>query len=350
MNKLTIALLLVSTPAVADRKIEAGLALGAHAFSGNTELGVTDNMTEPGPESSGLLGARAAFGFTSRLAAEAELVWIPTQDDVLGNDATVYGLRAHARFDLLQGRVRPFVVAGLGAHIIRSSSPQMDNDADKELHWGGGVRYALKDAIDLRFDVRHHIVPGRTYDGATSDLEATVGMTYRFGKQPAKPAPVIVDEPAPVVAADDDIDRDGLVNDVDKCPTVAETRNGYQDTDGCPDAELPELAGIGFEPDSATIDIDSAPILERAYALLVANPGISIEVAGHTSSEGDSERNLKLSLARAEAVKAYLVKRGIVADRVQTVGHGEDMPISDNRTHEGRRLNRRIELRILTGD
>jgi outer membrane protein OmpA-like peptidoglycan-associated protein len=350
MNKLTFTLVLVSAPAFADRKIEAGLALGAHAFSANTELGVTDNMSEPGPESSGLLGARAAVGVTPRLAAEAELMWIPTQDDVLGKDATVYGMRAHARFDLLQKRLRPFVVAGFGAHVIRSSSPQMDNDADKELHWGGGVRYALKDAIDVRVDVRHHIVPGRTYDGATSDLEATVGMTYRFGtKKAAKPAPAIEREAAPTVV-DDDIDRDGLVNDVDKCPTVAETRNGYEDKDGCPDTELVELAGIGFEPDSATIDIDSAPILERAYALLVATPGISIEVAGHTSSEGDSERNLKLSLARAEAVKSYLVKRGIADDRIQTVGHGEDMPIADNRTFDGRKLNRRIELRILTGE
>ena len=343
-------LLLIPTIASAEpRRIEVGLAIGGHAFSANSELGVADRMDEPGPESSGLLGVRVAVPIIKRLAAEGEAMIIPTQDDVLGDKATVYALRAHARFDLLKGRVIPFLVAGFGTHIVRNGSPQMSNDADQAYHWGGGVRVAISDKLDLRFDARHLIVPDRTLDGATSDYEVTAGVTYRFGK---KPAPIVVRyEPPPVAPppppVDHDPDKDGFRDAADKCPTEPETKNGWQDDDGCPDQVIRELAGIGFEHDSARIDALSAPILERAYAILKDNPTLSIQISGHTSSEGNPDRNLALSLSRAEAVKTYLVKRGIAEDRIQTVGHGSDMPVGDNTTEEGRKQNRRIEFRIL---
>jgi OOP family OmpA-OmpF porin len=146
---------------------------------------------------------------------------------------------------------------------------------------------------------------------------------------------------------DPDPDKDGFLGDADACPLQAETKNGWKDTDGCPDERLAELTGIGFELDSAKIDITSAPLLERAYEILHANPTISIEIAGHTSSDGDANRNQLLSLQRAEAVKKYLVGRGIDGGRLLTVGHGSDEPVADNRTDEGRKQNRRIEFRIL---
>ena len=174
-------------------------------------------------------------------------------------------------------------------HVLRSSSPQMDNDVDQAYHLGGGVRYAVSDKLDVRFDVRELFVPDRVRDGATSDYEVTAGVTWRFGGH--KPAPVSAPEPAPgPVDTDgdgltDDIDRcptqpedkdgfqdedgcpdpdndnDGIPDVADKCPDQPETKNGYQDEDGCPDQVIAELAGIGFELDSAKIDADSAPIL-----------------------------------------------------------------------------------------
>jgi outer membrane protein OmpA-like peptidoglycan-associated protein len=328
MNKLAVTLLLISTTAHADRKLEVGVAIGGHAFSDSVELGVADHAMEPGPVSAGLLGARVALPLRKRLALEGELSWIPTEDDVLGDEATVWGLAAHARFDLLTGRVKPFLVAGIGAHILRSTSPQMDNDADKALHWGAGLRYALKDTLELRFDSRHLIVPGRTTNGATSDFEVTAGVTYVFGQH--KPAPMppprieVVEPPPPPP------------------PPVVVVE--------APKPVIEELAGIGFERDSAVIDVYSAPILERAYALLEQNPKLSVEISGHTSSEGDPDRNMMLSLQRAEAVKAYLIKRGIDSLRILTVGHGADVPIADNKTDEGRRKNRRIEFRVMALD
>lgn len=348
MRKLLFVLLLPAA-AHADRRIELGIALGGHSFSTNSELGVADHMTEPGPESGGLLGLRFAFPFTKRIAAEAEAVAIPTQDDVLGDEATVYGVRAHARIDLLTGRVRPFIVAGTGMHVVRSDSPQMDNDTDRAYHWGGGLRYAISEKLEARLDGRHLLVPDRTRDGATSDYEVSAGITYRFGAQPRVVVvrEPVVEERVVTKVVDLDKDDDGIVDRIDKCPAQPELRNGWQDDDGCPDQVIQELAGISFVQDSAKIEDSSVSILERAFVILKENPSLQVEISGHTSSEGHPERNLSLSLQRAEAVKAYLVKRGITDTRIHTIGHGSDVPIADNTTEEGRTLNRRIEFRIL---
>jgi outer membrane protein OmpA-like peptidoglycan-associated protein/opacity protein-like surface antigen len=365
MMKRVLSAALVASPAIAAAqpttpakpgKLDVSVAAGGHVFSTDVELGVADMDVEPGPVSSGLVGGRIGYAVMKRLAAEAEVVFIPTEDDVLGDAASVFGLRAHARFDLITGKLRPFVVAGAGVHILRGGSPQMDDDADKAYHWGGGVRYAITPRLDLRIDLRHLVVPDRTEGGATSDFEASAGVGFRFGGTKPAPKPIVVvappppepePEPAPV---DNDWDDDGFVNDVDKCADQAETKNGWQDSDGCPDEVITELAGIQFELNSATIDAASTALLDRAYEILSQNKPLRVEVSGHTSSEGNPDKNLDLSLRRAEAVKTYLVRRGIADDRILTVGHGADKPVADNKTDKGRIANRRIEFRILRPD
>ena len=80
--------------------------------------------------------------------------------------------------------------------------------------------------------------------------------------------------------------------------------------------------------------------------------GINLEViiaVGHTDSVGSDAYNQKLSVKRAEAVKAYLVGKGIQAERIETRGYGPDKPVGDNKTKKGKAMNRRIEFTILTG-
>jgi len=78
--------------------------------------------------------------------------------------------------------------------------------------------------------------------------------------------------------------------------------------------------------------------------------GTNLEVViaiGHTDSIGTDEYNQKLSVRRAESVKAYLVSKGIEANRVYTEGKGEKQPVADNKTREGRAKNRRVELEVI---
>jgi outer membrane protein OmpA-like peptidoglycan-associated protein len=71
---------------------------------------------------------------------------------------------------------------------------------------------------------------------------------------------------------------------------------------------------------------------------------VNIEVAGHTDSRGSDAYNIKLSQRRAEAVRDYLISKGIAADRLSAKGYGESQPVADNATDEGRFKNRRVEL------
>ena len=78
--------------------------------------------------------------------------------------------------------------------------------------------------------------------------------------------------------------------------------------------------------------------------------GVALEViiaVGHTDAVGADRYNQKLSVRRAEAVKAYLVSKGIEANRVYTEGKGEKQPVADNRTREGRAKNRRVEIEVV---
>ncbi len=151
-----------------------------------------------------------------------------------------------------------------------------------------------------------------------------------------------------------DTDGDGILDPDDKCPTQPETRNGYQDEDGCPD-EIPAplakftgtIKGIYFDLDKDTIKPKSRPVLDRAVAVLKEFPTIRIEISGHTDSTGSVAYNKDLSGRRAASVKRYLVENGIDTNRIETRGAGPDEPVDTNKTAAGRAKNRRIEFTIL---
>ena len=102
---------------------------------------------------------------------------------------------------------------------------------------------------------------------------------------------------------------------------------------------------IYFDTDKDRLKDESGPVLEQVQALLEARPGLRLVVAGHTDAEGADAHNLDLSNRRAAAVVAWLVARGIAADRLQSEGHGEGRPVAGNDSAAGRALNRRVELR-----
>jgi OOP family OmpA-OmpF porin len=150
---------------------------------------------------------------------------------------------------------------------------------------------------------------------------------------------------------EDDADADGILDDNDKCPLAAEAVNGLDDADGCPEAVSESVAkvsgvvkGITFATGSAELRSSSTPVLKQVLAVLKDNPTWVARVEGHTDDTGDRDDNLDLSARRAAAVKAWLVRRGIPADRVETVGFGPDKPIQPNDADAGRAENRRVEV------
>ena len=101
---------------------------------------------------------------------------------------------------------------------------------------------------------------------------------------------------------------------------------------------------INFDTGKATVKPESQPIIDQIVQMLKANPGLIISVEGHTDNVGNPKSNQILSVERAKSVVAAIVARSIDTKRLNAVGHGQDKPIADNSTEEGRAKNRRVEL------
>ncbi|GEM_PF-6733985 len=104
------------------------------------------------------------------------------------------------------------------------------------------------------------------------------------------------------------------------------------------------LDNIYFDFDRADLKPSAIPVILNVKQFLQKNPGVRLEILGHTDSEGEETYNLELSQRRADRVKQFLVKNEIKEDRLSSLGMGEKEPISDNTTTDGKRLNRRIEF------
>ncbi len=181
-----------------------------------------------------------------------------------------------------------------------------------------------------------------------------------------------------------DTDGDGIPDIRDLCPTLPEDKDGFQDEDGCPDLDNdqdgipdasdlcpnepgpPEERGcpkkyslvsvtqdkielhqaVFFATGRATILSPSFPLLDEVADVLKTRLAMEVRVEGHTDTRGSRANNMRLSQARADSVKAYLVGRDIDASRMVSVGFGPDQPIETNRTAAGRERNRRVEFMI----
>ena len=105
---------------------------------------------------------------------------------------------------------------------------------------------------------------------------------------------------------------------------------------------------IQFAFNSDEILADSYPVLDEVADTIEEHVDIEkIRIEGHASADGNDRHNLLLSAARAEAVRRYLVDKGVAAERLVAEGYGEERPIADNTTPEGREENRRVELHIV---
>ena len=107
---------------------------------------------------------------------------------------------------------------------------------------------------------------------------------------------------------------------------------------------------IEFEGAKATLAETSLGLLDRVAGTLLRCGDIGIEVAAHANSDGSTSKNRDLTQARADAIVDYLVDAGVKREQLTAIGYGEDNPIADNATEEGKRANRRIEFVVQLPD
>ena len=146
-----------------------------------------------------------------------------------------------------------------------------------------------------------------------------------------------------------DTDGDGVPDYEDLCPTLA----GDKSTSGCPEVKREvrtilnkAMKGIQFENGKSTIKTSSYGILDQVAKVFNENPNYIVEVQGHTDNVGNYQSNVTLSEKRAQAVRDYLIKKGVQANHITAHGYGPDRPIANNNTKEGRAQNRRVEFSI----
>lgn len=178
---------------------------------------------------------------------------------------------------------------------------------------------------------------------------------------------------------DPDNDNDSVPDSLDKCMGALEDRDGFEDEDGCPDLDndndgvadsidnCPDVAGINekngcphkakeiirgrvilpgvqFDGGSNAINSDAAETLDRVYQSLDDWPEVKLEIQAHTDNSAPPKRSLRLSEKRAQAVKEYLISKGVEESRLTAVGKGSGEPIADNKSVHGRKINNRIEI------
>lgn len=397
--------------------VEAGFYTGFFWPADDIELFKVDEFQQelgfkPFEARSPDFGLRLGYFPLEVAGVELDAGFIPTNLED-GADATIWTVRGHLVGQLPFWRIVPFGTIGVGAIGVSSDADVVGNNVDRVLTLGFGAKLYVNRFSYLRVDFRDNISAKAGGPGATQSAEVLFGLGLTFGRAPEpapEPAPVTEEPPPPPDTDGDgitddkdqcpqepetvnevldedgcpegdrdrdgvldpldqcpdeagtqddgcpipDSDGDGLLDPQDKCPKEPETRNGFEDEDGCPD-ELPQavkeftgaIEGIKFATGSDRITPASRATLDKAVEVLVSYEALRLRIIGHTDNVGNREDNVELSRKRAESVKAYMVDKGIAADRLEALGMGPESPVADNKTPQGRAQNRRIEFELI---
>lgn len=262
-----------------------------------------------------------------------------TETDVSNVDVDGTQYRLDAVYNInTESLWRPFVAFGVGDQEREWNGVDPSSANDTLVNLGAGVKRNLGGNWEFRTEVRAF----NSLDNEYTDLAVTAGIAYLFGGAPA-PAPVKA-APAPEPVKEIDSDGDGVFDSKDQCPDTA--KQYKVDAVGCP-MELTKTVSIDldikFDSAKAVVKDEFLPEVQKLATFMNQYVNTVVTVEGHTDSQGADAYNQKLSQNRADAVKAVLItKFGIDADRVTAIGYGEEKPIADNNTADGRESNRRV--------
>lgn len=301
--------------------------IGMYKFEGNEDL-----------NSSIAFGLRAGYNFTKYIGVEGFAHYVPTDFTGTASEKVKFvGYGIEGIFNILpDGAFVPFLAVGVGGvHYSASTEDSTESKNNKvAVDYGAGVKYFVTENVALRADVRH-VVP---FDSRHNNLLATVGLTFAFGgaKKAVEPAPApVAPAPAPVVAPPPPPPPA-------PAPVVEAVKPKAQ--------AAPEIIEKGrttlnvlFDTNKAVIKKNSFKDVDNLVAVMKQYPDLNVTIEGHTDNVGTAAYNKKLSQRRADAVKAYMVKAGIDANRLNAVGFGLEKPVADNATKAGKAKNRRVE-------
>lgn len=312
---LFLSLVFVLLPVVSNAEIRGG------SIEINPFAGYYFPSTEA--RDHGLYGLRVGYNLTGNWGVEGAFDHFVDRAEMYHADI-LYHFNPKTNFN-------PFIVGGIGNAFIRENT---HNAFMGDI--GLGFKYFLSDTVGLRFDAR----------GAFSDfssLVTTAGITFQLGGKvptaaPVRPMPAATPPPAPSPTP-----APTPVAEATPAPSPAAT----------PAPVKVILEDIHFEFNKATLTHTAEELLDRNIQMIRENPGIEVQIEGHACAHGPDDYNMALSERRANAVKEYLVKGGIPAERLTTIAYGEtrlampEIPTPYNKESVEARTNRRVHFEVI---
>jgi OmpA-OmpF porin, OOP family len=332
--------------------------IGGYFFEGNEKF--KDDFTA---------GLRAGYNFTKHWGVEGFFNYVPAKFKDIPDSYTnnIYDIGIEGLFHFMpDGRFVPFLAVGIGGIHYGEPEPNVPNKFSVD--YGAGLKYFLTDNIALRADVRHVLPLGHE---RYNNLLSTLGVTFSFGGKkkevaetkveepvavavapiapaPVAPAPIAPTPVAPVKAVLDS-DNDGVPDNLDKCPN---TPAGVAvDKNGCVPKKVSIAIYIKFDTAKYVIKKKYHKNIKKVADFIKEYPDANVVIEGHTDNVDiyhQPERNVRLSYARANSVRQYLIDNfAINSSRITAAGYGPNRPIASNNTKKGRQKNRRSEIEAI---
>jgi OOP family OmpA-OmpF porin len=349
MKKILLALALMSMAGIASAQTQtatdgwaAGIGLSYPRFASvnidqlNSDLGGYLSIQRNFSEHMGLR-LKAGFSHMEGQYTDASSALINESTNLITGDLDVLF------YPVPCDNVSPYIFGGVGGNFKMISNAQTQiPDADKlgaQLNIGAGIDFKLATDLNLVTEFGYHITEGSTLDGTIvpsevnaqdSYLAFTVGVNFLFDKG----EPSTQCEPC------------GAVSQAMKDRVIYNSKVVDRYILSLADDKL-ALVGVNFAFDSSELTPESYPVLDKAVKLMNDKPKMKVEIAGYTDYEGPTDYNLDLARERATKVRDYMISKGIEATRLTVIAFGKGRSSYDNKTAEGREMNRKIMFRII---